>query len=562
MQNSSAFQYLAIDTIHESTTNPRRTFDEGKLRELAASIKHHGLIQPITVRPNSEGFELIAGARRYRAALLAELFSIPARIVEIDDAQVLEWQLVENSQRVDVHPYEEAVGFQRLLDLPGYDVTALAEKSGKSTSHIYARLSLLQLIPEVAEAFTQERITASHANLIARLPQESQAEAFEQCWRKDWQDSEPHLLPAKHVSAWIQNNLYLSLADAPFDREDPTLNPAAGACITCPRRSGYNTSLFCDVQGDHCLDGPCYQIKLTAHIDREIAARPELIQIENGWRNAREQRPGAVQRGHFREIENAVENPDAEPVLPCEAAKPAIIVYGKRAGTTITVCTDNQCPVHDPRAASAQAANPAPQMTPAPEAETEEEAEERKRHYEQQRKEYEQEQERRAEEVRLEDERRQMEWEAEQARREKLQKDRQAMFQRILDHAPAMFSASQLRVFLHALINLDHYSFTDDVAEHFAAEDQDHNTTSEEILRAAVNALADDKLTGFALRLVLTGDLPIPDDGEVDLLTEAEAAFVPAKSKKTANKNAKQPDLGKADRPTTKRTTSKKQAAA
>ena len=95
MQNSSAFQYLAIDTIQESTTNPRRTFDEGKLRELAASIKHHGLIQPITVRPTSEGFELIAGARRYRAALLAELFSIPARIVEIDDAQVLEWQLVE-----------------------------------------------------------------------------------------------------------------------------------------------------------------------------------------------------------------------------------------------------------------------------------------------------------------------------------------------------------------------------------------------------------------------------------------------------------------------------------
>jgi ParB family chromosome partitioning protein len=97
MQNSSAFQYLAIDTIHESTTNPRRTFDERKLRELAASIKHHGLIQPITVRPNSEGFELIAGARRYRAALLAELFSIPARIVEIDDAQVLEWQLIELS---------------------------------------------------------------------------------------------------------------------------------------------------------------------------------------------------------------------------------------------------------------------------------------------------------------------------------------------------------------------------------------------------------------------------------------------------------------------------------
>jgi len=322
MQNSSAFQYLAIDTIHESATNPRRTFEQSKLQELAESIRHHGLIQPVTVRPNADGFELIAGARRYRAAQLAELFSIPARIVEIDDAQALEWQLVENSQRVDVHPYEEAQGFQRLLDMPGYDVATLVEKSGKSASHIYARLSLLQLIPSVADAFTQERITASHANLIARLPQESQAEAYEQCWRKDWREKEAHLLPVKSLSAWIQANLYLSLADAPFDREDPTLNPAAGACVTCPRRSGYNTSLFADVQGDQCLDGPCFQTKITAHIDRELAARPELVQIENGWRSAREQRPGAVRRGHFREIEAAAENPDAEPVSACAAANP------------------------------------------------------------------------------------------------------------------------------------------------------------------------------------------------------------------------------------------------
>ena len=241
--------------------------------------------------------------------------------------------MVENSQRVDVHPYEEAQGFQRLLDIPGYDVAALVEKSGKSASHIYARLSLLQLIPAVAEAFTQERITASHANLIARLPQESQAEAFEQCWRKDWQDKEPHLLPAKHLAAWIQANLYLSLADAPFDREDPTLNPTAGACVTCPRRSGYNTSLFCDVQGDQCLDSSCYHSKVEAFLDREIAAHPGLVQIENGWRNPKEQRPGAVQRGHVREIEAVIDNPDAEPVMPCAAAKTAIIVYGKQLGT-------------------------------------------------------------------------------------------------------------------------------------------------------------------------------------------------------------------------------------
>ncbi len=96
MQNSSEFQYLAIDTIHESATNPRRTFDTSRLEELAESIRSNGLIQPITVRPNSAGFEIVAGARRFRAAQLAELFSLPARIVEIDDAQTLEWQLVEN----------------------------------------------------------------------------------------------------------------------------------------------------------------------------------------------------------------------------------------------------------------------------------------------------------------------------------------------------------------------------------------------------------------------------------------------------------------------------------
>src|ERR1700689_4556567 len=158
MQDSSAFQFIAIDTIHESTTNPRRTFDEAKLYELAESIKHNGLIQPITVRPNNEGFEIVTGARRYRASLLAEQFSVPARIVDINDAQAIEWQLVENSQRVDVHPYEEAQGFQRLLDIPGYDVAALVEKSGKSASHIYARLSRLQLIPTVAEAFIADLI--------------------------------------------------------------------------------------------------------------------------------------------------------------------------------------------------------------------------------------------------------------------------------------------------------------------------------------------------------------------------------------------------------------------
>jgi ParB family chromosome partitioning protein len=556
MQDSSAFQFLAIDTIHESTTNPRRTFDEAKLYELAESIKHNGLIQPITVRPNNQGFEIVAGARRYRAAQLAELFSVPARIVEIDDAKALEWQLVENSQRVDVHPYEEAQGFQRLLDIPGYDVAALVEKSGKSASHVYARLSLLQLIPTVAEAFTQERITASHANLIARLPQESQAAAFEQCWRKDWQDKEPHLLPAKHVAAWIQTNLYLSLADAPFDREDSTLNPAAGACVTCPRRSGHNTSLFCDVQGDQCLDSACYHGKVEAFLDREIAAHPGLVQIENGWRNPKEQRPGAVQRGHVRELETVIDNPDAESVMPCEAAKPAIVVYGKQLGRKLTVCTDKHCPVHDPQAAAEAAAHPIPTMAPAPEIETEEEAAQREAEHEQRMAEYKAEQERKEEERKAEFERQQQEFEAEQARRDKQRKARVATFERIIEQAPASFDPAQMRVFLRLLIHLD-YSFLEEVANHFANGDENSQQSEDEIVLAALDGTADDKLTGLALRLVLSDHVGIPHESQPDLLTEAEQVFTPKKPKAVKAK-AERPNKQK---PTAVKTSPKKETS-
>ncbi len=540
MQDSSAFQYIAIDQIHESTTNPRLTFDQSKLEELAESIRQHGLIQPVTVRPNASGFEIVAGARRFRASQLAELFSIPARIVELDDAAAMEWQLVENSQRVDVHPYEEAQGFQRLLDMPGYDVAALVLKSGKSASHIYARLSLLQLIPEVAEAFVQERITASHANLLARLPQEHQATAFEQCWRKDWQDKEPHLLPAKHLSAWIETNLYLALADAPFDREDTSLNTSAGACVTCPRRSGFNTSLFSDVQGDQCLDGLCYQTKVAAYIDRELAAHPHLVQIETTWRPAKEQRPGVLAKHSYRELDTP-DNPDAEP--PCEHTKSALIVFGRHAGKTITVCTDDECPVHDPATAARV---------------SKQEAE-----YEQRRKEHEAEQRRREEEREADLEKQQKHYEAEQKRREKLSKARTATFERILDQAPAMFTTAQLRTFLRLLVYIDPYSFLEEVASHFAGNDENAQQTDEEIVLAALENTADDKLTSFALRLALIDHVSIPRENEPDPLSEAEGVFAPPQPKsskpKSASKSKETPKLVKTPQ---KKSPAKKQKAA
>ena len=333
--------------------------------------------------------------------------------------------------------------------------------------------------------------------------------------------------------------LYLSLADAPFDREDPTLNPAAGACVTCPRRSGFNTALFADVVSDQCLDSNCFHSKVEGFLDREIAAHPGLVQIENGWRNPKEQRPGAVQRGHIRELPTVTDNPDAEPVMPCAAAKTAIVVYGKQLGRKLTVCTNKHCPVHDPQAAAEAAAHPVPTMAPAPETETEEEAAERKAEFERQRAEYEEEQQRREVERKQQFEKQQADYEAERNRRAEVLKGRQATFERILENAPPMFTAHQLRVFLRTLCNLDPYTFTDEVVEHFAGEDENHQQTPEEILASALNHVPDEKLTSFALRLALTGYVDIPRENEFDFLAEAEAAFVPPppeKKKSEANK--------------------------
>jgi ParB family chromosome partitioning protein len=188
---------------------------------------------------------------------------------------------------------------------------------------------------------------------------------------------------------------------------------------------------------DQCLDGLCYQTKVAAHIDRELAVEPHLVQIETTWRPAKQQRPGILPKHSYRELDTP-DNPDAEP--PCSNTKSALIVFGRHAGKTITVCTDDDCPVHDPataaRIAKQDADNPAPVMEPVTEEETEEETEQRQAEYEQRRKEHEAEKQRRDEERKAEYEHQQQEHEAEQKRWEKLSKARTATFDRILDNAP------------------------------------------------------------------------------------------------------------------------------
>jgi ParB family chromosome partitioning protein len=137
----SEYRNLPLDSLIESGMNPRRSFDEAALNELADSIRSQGVLSPLLVRPKGpQSFEIVAGARRYRAAQLAGQESVPVRIVELSDAQAIETSIVENLQRRDVHPLEEAQGFAALLHLeePKYSIEQIAAKCAKSPSFVAA----------------------------------------------------------------------------------------------------------------------------------------------------------------------------------------------------------------------------------------------------------------------------------------------------------------------------------------------------------------------------------------------------------------------------------------
>jgi ParB family transcriptional regulator, chromosome partitioning protein len=128
---NTEYRDLPLSTLTESKTNPRRFFEDSALKELAESIRSQGVLSPLLVRPLTErSFEIVAGARRYRAAQLAEAETVPVRIVNLTDAEALEAQLIENLQRRDVHPLEEAQGFRALLNLdePKYSIEQIAPR--------------------------------------------------------------------------------------------------------------------------------------------------------------------------------------------------------------------------------------------------------------------------------------------------------------------------------------------------------------------------------------------------------------------------------------------------
>lgn len=266
--------HIPLVRIRPSPTNPRKHFDPVALADLARSIKEHGLLQPILVRPIAPAggveYEIVAGERRWQASKLPEAgepYTIMAIARAMTDFEVLEVQVIENLKRTDLHPLEEAAGYEALLRKPdglqGYaNVDELAARVGKSPSFIWQRRKLLALGPEAREAFLAGKLQVSIAILVARLQPADQAEATQAILRGWGGDSMSYKTAAEH----IHRNYFLELDKAIFKITDAALVPGAGSCRDCTKRTGANPDLFDDVKKhDTCTDAKCYAAKEDAH---------------------------------------------------------------------------------------------------------------------------------------------------------------------------------------------------------------------------------------------------------------------------------------------------------
>ena len=356
---STVPQEVPLSLLVESPTNPRQQFDENDLKELADTISKNGVYQAILARPNEERLQIVFGARRYRASLLAGKETIPALIREMTDAEVLEAQLVENLQRRDVHPMEEAEGYKRLLSLsePTYTVEQIAAKVGKAPAYIATRLKLTDLCDEVAAAFYQNHVGVGHAILLAKLPAEMQARGLSACFKEVHTHGADKpariLLPVRNLRFWIETNVLMLLKDAPFDKRNAQLLPAAGSCVDCPRRTGHNKLLFADLgKQDACTDPTCYQAKTTAHVARTIETKPELVQISTTY-GVQKEGSVVLRRNKYTVIRDDRPSSKEEAKRPefkeCRFTTDAIITEGVDLGSIHKVCANPSCPVHHPK---------------------------------------------------------------------------------------------------------------------------------------------------------------------------------------------------------------------
>lgn len=327
------FQMVPLSQLRPSPTNPRKSFSKESIAELAQSMAGGvGIIEPLVVRAlKTTGFEIVAGERRFRAAKVAGLETVPAVIRELTHNQVLEMQLIENLQKEGVHPLEEGRGYQRLIDDAGWDVNRVADRVGKSVGYVYAKLKLAGLDKTVEKAFVNGKLSEGHAIQIARLhTSEQQRQACQTAIKGDYRGP----LSVRGLGEWIKREVYRELDTACFPPNDADLVPEAGPCVKCPKRAANGKEFFPGAKPNSCTDPSCYEAKITAFIERQP---PEIARVA-GW-NPKTERPAGVLGYHdFTEIYKGGQR--------CPHAQKAIWLDGPPRGEFVDICAKTGCEVH------------------------------------------------------------------------------------------------------------------------------------------------------------------------------------------------------------------------
>ena len=219
MSSAQAPSTLPISQVESYAGQPRKHFDQEKLEELAESIRQHGVIQPLTVRKLSSGYyQIIAGERRWRAARLAGLTEIPAVIIEADDRKAMELAMIENLQREDLSPMEEAEGYKLLVEDYGLTQEQAAQRVGKSRSAVANALRLLALSPALRQMVEEGRLSAGHARALLPLTPALQEQAAAAILKND--------LSVRQTEQLVKR---LQAAPKPEKKPSPTVNYVAEA---------------------------------------------------------------------------------------------------------------------------------------------------------------------------------------------------------------------------------------------------------------------------------------------------------------------------------------------
>jgi ParB/RepB/Spo0J family partition protein len=336
---------IPLSQIAEAVWNPRKHYDEAALNDLAASVREKGVLEPAIVRSRVDlpgCFELVAGHRRYRAASRAQLETLPCLVRDLTDAEALEIAVVENSQRADVHPIEEAEAIERLMLMDAaYTTEAVAAKLGVHVTTVNRKLRLLRLIDVVREAYAANAITAAHAERLAKLSPDQQPKALAECFRQllAFEDDADDVVDDNRSSverlidlrAWDR----LANAVAPVGELDNWLNLFGKADLT---DDGAKQQVL-EALSDEDVADLSDQAQNGTNVIGALTQLSELDGFEFSHHTA--EIAGVLHCDHWREI--------AADQTPCKHAKKGVVVHGGPL-RVVTFCqATKKCAQHWPQ---------------------------------------------------------------------------------------------------------------------------------------------------------------------------------------------------------------------